>query len=150
MEHTGQAYMSRAKPPCEATNYMLFYFALDENDAAGKEHVAAVLDRKTMWDCSAAVGSSTCYEFVGLPGSSLSMRYLPCPCQACCDDTLAEPCSNLCIVGEKTATAMSFIEYEDIDMLHMPLTTYTNAVLLRFLKKHKIKSPKQKTKDNII
>jgi hypothetical protein len=35
-------------------------------------------------------------------------------------------------------------------MLHMPLTTYTNAVLLHFLKKHKIKPPKQKTKDNII
>jgi hypothetical protein len=58
VEHTEQAYMSRAKPPCEATNYMLFYFASDENDAAGKEHVAAVLDRETMWDCTAAVGSS--------------------------------------------------------------------------------------------
>jgi hypothetical protein len=52
------------------------------------------------------------------------MRYLPCPCQACCDDTLAEPCSNLCIVGEKTATAMSFIEYEDIDMLYVTYASY--------------------------
>ena len=46
---TEKSYASKPKPPFEATNYLLYYFAANEQDAVGKT-CHFVLDRTRMWD----------------------------------------------------------------------------------------------------
>ena len=53
--------MNKAKPPFEATNDLLYYFAADDSDAEGK-NCDFVLDRSEMWDNTQVDGCSSSYN----------------------------------------------------------------------------------------
>ena len=144
------AHMNRSKPPFEATNYMLFYYASDEKDAEGKEFCTAVLDRSEMWDCSAVKGSSTCYEFAGRAETSIETRHLPCPCEYCSSHSDDMECTNAHVVGNKTLHAMTLVEYDDSEYIKMPLDNHTIRDLMHFIRSHKIPLPRDKKKANLI
>jgi hypothetical protein len=134
--------MRKAKAPFEATNYMLFYFAANAEDAAGKE-CDYVLNRSEMWDNTAVAGSSTSYEFVGLALSKLKMRALPCPCENCFNNMHAE-CTNRYIVSAFKEFTVSEIVTNCPDHLQLPLENnklYTNRLLKAFMKKYNKRVP---------
>lgn len=145
-----KAYLKRENPPMEATSYLLFYVAANATDAEGKEH-SIVLDRlKDMWNCTGLKGSSSAYEFVGLPEGQISMRYLPCPCESCCSGD-SDRCTNKDFVGEQTVSEMTLVECDCPELLHAPIgTNHTNAVLEAFIKMHHVKLPRSRRKDELV
>jgi hypothetical protein len=131
------SYQNKPKPPFEATNYMLFYFAADEKDAEGKE-CAHVMDRSQMWDCTKLPGCSTAYDFVGMPDSLVLMRTLPCAC-GCCYSGLYDHCTNVDIVGSFADRPMRQIHVDCPERLQEPLSAYTIAVLKAFARDHDVR-----------
>jgi hypothetical protein len=129
-----QTYTNKAKPPFEATNYMLFYFAADAEDAEGK-HCDYVMDRTQMWDCTKLPGSSTSYDFVGMPRSLVKMRTLPCPCGFCCAGAY-DYCTNIDIVNVFVDRPMRQIHVACPERLQEPLNNYTVTVLKAFMREH--------------
>ena len=127
-----QAYnMNKAKPPFEATDYLLFYFAADEMDAQDKV-CDFVLNRSGMWDCTAVSGSSASYEFMGMPRSEIAMRTLPCPCEFCFAGRYTM-CTNRDIVSTYNNTTVSLRVVEAPELMQMPLgSNYTISVLKAF------------------
>ena len=132
-------YEGREKLPFEATSYQLHYIAANESDAFGKDDVTAVLDRTTMWNCNVVNGSSSSYEFIGLPRCDngefiIKKRFLPCPCLKCLQEKYDE-CTNLDIVGQmKSHTMREIVEAECPDYLTAPLDGYTARELQAFIK----------------
>lgn len=139
---------NKPKPPFEATNYILYYFAANAVDAEGKE-CDYVLDRTTMWDNTEVRGCASAYDFVGMPGSALTLRELPCPCSYCCTGRY-EHCTNMCVVGEFRGIAMSAVEYDCPEFLQLPLTGYTIKFMKAFMRKHEVRIPARVTKKNDI
>ena len=141
-----------------ATSYQTYYAASSPSDAIDKE-CAIVLDRENdMWNCTAVNGSKSNYEFFGLPeieeshsyNTQLNMRFLPCPCQFCLQGDSAQ-CTNSTIVG---TVAPSQIYYKaptvapdvlDIDKLE----SYSNDVLLAFIKSKNLKGRRSRKADMI-
>jgi hypothetical protein len=102
-----------------------------------------------MWNSTAASGSTACHEFVGFGGDdqNLGMRTLPCPCKHCCTPSANMSnyalCSNKDIVGNMTTVHLKQKIVEDSPLLlEEPLTDYTCAVLLQFIKSNMDKVPK--------
>lgn len=128
----------RAKPTFEATGYELYYYAADEDDEVGKTMVSGTLDRKQKWDSNGTLGSSTSYEFIGLPEgvggiNMITIRALPCPCHACASATYAV-CKHLDICGQPELRVMRLAEPTDCpDILTVPLTEYSTKVLKAFV-----------------
>ena len=126
------------KAPFEATNYMLYYFAADADDAVGKacDHV---LDRTKMWENTLIPGCKTAYDFGSLPESVLSMRNLPCVCSFCCADRYHQ-CTNTDIVGRFQDIPVSRVaEAECPPTLQEPIEgnrAYTIGVLKAFLRQY--------------
>jgi hypothetical protein len=142
--------MSKAKLPFEATGYLLYYFAAHAADAVGKEQwCAAIVDRTTKWHCTPVNGSHGSYEFGGLTGNSIAMRYLPCPCQSCFNNNPGA-CTNLTFTDKAVTIAMRLIEIDCPDTLQLPLSKYTILILTSFLRLYEIKLPKDKKKPSLI
>lgn len=146
----------RAKRTFEATGYEIFYYAASVEDEMGKTLVTATLDRAQMWDCNAAAGSSSAYEFIGLPESAggvnmISLRELPCPCHACARSHYAS-CPHMDVCGEVELRVMRLAEPADCpDILTVPLTEYTAKELKAFIGLRGGKVPSSITrKDNLI
>ena len=143
----------RAKPIFEATGHQLYYYASSEADEAGKHFVSVTLDRNTMWDCNAVNGSSTAYEFIGLPPCAearmIIKRTLPCPCEACFRLEYAG-CLHSDIVGTFVLQEMKYQEQDCPEILVVPLEQYTNNVLKAFIKVRTGRSAKQTTKPTLI
>ena len=129
-------YAKRAKPPFEATAYILFYFAASVDDAQGKEH-HCVLNRNEMWDCTAVDGSSTAYEFAGKADSIISIRTLPCPC-SCCQADDPTQCTNVNIVSTFRDSPIALVDNEAPEYLQLPLIQ-TVATLKAFLRRHNVR-----------
>lgn len=146
-----QMYTNKAKNPFEATNYVLYYFAADENDAEGKE-CDFVLDRSAMWDNTAVDGSSKCYEFVGLDNIKLKTRHLPCPCENCCVELRFDMCLNIDIVGAFTEYAMREISIEAPEYLQRPIGVKGNTIKFfqAFLKRHNVRFAKSLSRPKLI
>jgi hypothetical protein len=150
-----QDYTNREKPPFEATNYLLYYYAANEADEIGKERISYTLDRKEMWNCTAAKGTMNTYEFVGLPPTTggdfeILMRDLPCPCDSCLTGSYAE-CSNSHIVGAMENCPMKEIPPIDVPaLLTAPINTNTIPFLKAFIKQYKDKLPKVQSKTALI
>lgn len=146
-----RAYMTQAKAPFEATNYMLYYFASNENNAEGKT-CDYVMDRSKMWDCSAVSGCSGAYDFVGISGSSVLMRSLPCPCGSCCSERY-DHCTNTAIVSRFEVKHIRQIVVECPDFLQLPLEgnrLYTNSLLKAFMRKYDMRVPGAADKRRLI
>lgn len=146
-----KAYLNKAKPPFEATNYILYYFAADNIDAVGK-NCNFVLDRSEMWDNTQVSGCSSAYEFVGLPECKLNMRMLPCPCLAC-GDWNYDQCSNRTIVSAFKEIKVSEVVTNSPEYLQLPLETnklYTARLLKAFLKRHNKRVPGSLKKCDLI
>lgn len=137
------------------TGYKLYYYAASEADEQGKQRVSVTLNRGNEWNCTPLKGSSTAYEFIGLPLSvdakyQIALRFLPCPCLSCFNADY-NSCSNKHIVGDMEADYMYFIPPSECpDMLNIPLSDYTIAVLEAFIKLHLHKLPKKKKKTDLI
>ena len=138
------------KPLFEATSYLTFYAAANEEDAAGKE-CDFILDRKEMWNCTMVNGSKSSYEFSALAevqngeyNNVINIRYLPCPC-AYCNDRGEEAydanlCSNRDIVGAKTRSSILFKSPVIVpEIMNEPLEQYTNDELIAYIKVKSIK-----------
>ena len=140
------------KPPFEATNYILYYFAANAQDAVGKD-CDFVLDRTEMWDNTQVPGCSSAYDFVGMPGSTLCMRALPCACAFCCANRY-EQCTNRFYVGSFREVALSVVEINCPEFLQLPLETNrlcTINVLKAFMRRHQKAIPARVTRrDDII
>lgn len=135
-----KAYMNRAKPTFEATDYMLLYYAADANDAVGKA-CNFTLNRSEMWNPSVLKGSSTKYEFIGLASSKIAMRSLPCPCQQCFAGTYAM-CTNIDIVSTFLEKTMTITVIEAPEYLELPLAPnrdYSKPLLRAFLQLHDVR-----------
>lgn len=140
-----RCYFSKPKPPFEATKYMLYYFAANELDAAGRQ-CDYVLDRSQMWNSTSIPGCRSAYDFVGITGSRVNMRVLPCACAYCCGGRYAQ-CSNVDIVGRFVDYRLSLVECPDY--LQLPLEgnrAYTAAVLKVFLRAHNVRVPSTVTR----
>jgi hypothetical protein len=134
-----RTYRNKAKSPFEATRYEVYYVAANAADEQGKLDVALTLDRTTAWNCSKLHGSSTHYEFIGMPPTfagkyQIAMRYLPCPCEKCSNYEF-ERCLNRDIVGDMDLQEMYEIApVLCADVLTEPLTQYNKDVLQQFIK----------------
>lgn len=156
LHHKAKCYASKAKPPFEATCYELYYYAANEADEIGKTDVMLTLDRSEMWDSSPLLGSSTCYEFVGMPPlldgqHRIGMRQLPCPCAGCLRDDY-DACSNRNLVSTMSFNVMRYKNRPEAPhRLALPLQQYTVDVLKAFAKLYDLKLPNLCTKkDDII
>ena len=147
-----QTWETRPKAPFEASNYMLYYFAANAQDAVGKD-CDFVLDRTEMWDNSNVPGCSFAYEFVGMPGSAICMRRLPCPCAFCCGERY-DQCTNPRITGAFRNIAMRRVDVDCPEFLQLPLETnkaYTIKVLKSFIRQYEQRLPARlTTRDEII
>ena len=142
-------YLFQKKEPFEATSYMIFYVAASAEEAVGKEHIFALDRVNDMWDCTGVLRSSGSYEFLGGPESTISMRYLPCPCAACSKSNFVQ-CTNQDIVGRYDVQTVSFREVVVHEVLTEPLENYKNAELVAFMKSNNVKAPKVKNKPSYI
>ena len=156
LKHKAKCYANKAKPPFEATSYELYYYAANEADEIGKTDVMVTLDRSEMWDSTPLLGSSTCYEFVGMPPlpdgeHRIGMRLLPCPCEGCLRDDY-DACSNRNLVSTMSVSVMRYKRRPEApDRLVLPLQQYKVDVLKAFVKLHDLKLPHQcSKKDDII
>lgn len=141
-----QNLLKNAKGPFQATGYELYYFAANEKDEEGKTLVSETLDRTQMWDCNAAKGTNSAYEFVGLPQAGdgsyfITIRDFPCPCSVCRSMNYAE-CELQDTCGEIELRAMKYKEPADCpDILTAPLISYGVKVLKAFIKLRNDKVP---------
>lgn len=146
-----KAFLCKPKAPFEATNYILYYFAANEQDAEGKI-CDYVLDRSKMWDNSEVPGCKKAFEFIGLPFSKLKMRDLPCPCAFCCRE-LYDRCTNRLIVSNFSELQMRRVAFETPEYLHLPLEgnrLYTVGYLKAFMRRHDKRVPGSIKKDDLI
>lgn len=143
-----KTWQNMPKAPFEATKYMLYYFAANAQDAAGKDHCDFVLDRNEMWDNTNVPGCSFAYEFVGMPGNAICMRRLPCPCALCCAERY-DQCTNPRITGAFRNVVMRVVDVDCPEFLQLPLETnkdYTIKVLKAFLRQYEQRLPARLTK----
>ena len=144
-----KSYLTKPKRPCEATNYILYYFAANAQDAEGKT-CDYVLDRSEMWNSTQVPGCKAAYDFVGMPRNRLSMRTLPCVCAYCCADRYGQ-CANVGIVGNFDEHSVSLVEVDCPEFLQLPLEgnrTYSINVLKIFLRRHNVRIPSDVTRRN--
>ena len=134
-------YTKRPKRIFEATKYYVYYVAADKDDALNKEDVDLTLDRSQMWNCSVLNGSSSCYDFRGLPLQEdgqyrIQKRFLPCPCYNCYNDNY-NACLHLNIVATINTSIMKLVNAGDCpDILQVPLNQYSNDILRQFIKRY--------------
>ena len=140
-----KSYLFNKKEPFEASSYMLFYVAANAEDAVGKEHIFTLDRANDMWDCKAVAGSSSSYEFAGGAESTISLRYLPCPCLACRESNFVE-CTNQDVVGRYEGQTVTLAETVSHNELIEPLETYKNAELVEFMRRHRVRAPQTKNK----
>jgi hypothetical protein len=136
------------KPTFEATDYLTWYAASDENDAKDKD-CAYVLNRQSCkWYCSDLAGSSTKYEFTCLTAkddgdynSSIYMRSLPCSCKSCVS-CLFDKCTNKDIAGERSLNHIRRLaedEYlTEITEEGLDSKVYTIKQLVFYITEHRI------------
>ena len=146
-----KAYMNRAKPVFEATDYLLWYYASDDTEAVGK-NCDFVLNRKEMWNPTLLKGSSSKHDFIGMASKKIMMRSLPCPCEFCATDRF-ELCINSSIVSNFTESSMSISLVEAPEYLELPIAMnkkYTRDFLRSFIQSHGMRVGGSMTKAKMI